>query len=88
MALPLTFGVPMFPISGRRDHFTPADLADNYLNSIAAPAKPSFRIRWVANDIKVVPTSREGASVTAREAASKQSLSDARECSFELASWS
>lgn len=38
-ALPLTFDVPVFLISGRRDHFTPADLADDYLYAIRAPDK-------------------------------------------------
>jgi pimeloyl-ACP methyl ester carboxylesterase len=37
--LPLRFGVPMFFLSGRRDHFTPIDLADAYLESIEAPEK-------------------------------------------------
>jgi len=39
MALEKSFSVPMFLISGRRDHFTPTDMADEYLNSISAPAK-------------------------------------------------
>lgn len=37
--LPLSFHIPIFFISGRRDHYTPADLADQYLASISAPAK-------------------------------------------------
>lgn len=37
--MPLTFDVPVFLISGRRDHFTPCDLADVYLNTLKAPAK-------------------------------------------------
>ncbi len=36
--LPKKFAVPLFLISGRRDHFTPADMADTYLQSVAAPA--------------------------------------------------
>jgi len=39
MALDKSFAVPMFLISGRRDHFTPTDMADQYLQSISAPAK-------------------------------------------------
>ncbi len=38
-ALSLRFGIPVFFISGRRDHFTPADLADDYLESLEAPDK-------------------------------------------------
>lgn len=37
--LPLEFELPIFFVSGRRDHFTPTDLADGYLESIKAPAK-------------------------------------------------
>jgi len=39
VALPLEFDRPVFLISGRRDHFTPCDLADEYLKTIVAPAK-------------------------------------------------
>ena len=38
-AMSLEFDVPMYLISGRRDHFTPADLADEYLNAVLAPVK-------------------------------------------------
>lgn len=38
-ALPGKFDVPIFLISGRRDHFTPTDLADAFLNSVTAPVK-------------------------------------------------
>ncbi|MCR9278614.1 MAG: alpha/beta hydrolase [Pseudomonadaceae bacterium] len=37
--LPLEFETPIFLLSGRRDHFTPADLTDEYLKTIEAPAK-------------------------------------------------
>jgi len=36
-ALPSQFDVPVFLISGRRDHFTPTDLADEYLSTLRAP---------------------------------------------------
>jgi pimeloyl-ACP methyl ester carboxylesterase len=38
-ALQLEFGIPIFFLSGRRDHFTPTSLADDYLKSIKAPVK-------------------------------------------------
>lgn len=38
-ALPLEFDVPIFFISGQRDHFTPADLTDEYLDKIQSPEK-------------------------------------------------
>lgn len=38
-SLPLKLEVPIFLISGRRDHFTPTQPADNYLSSIEAPDK-------------------------------------------------
>lgn len=38
-ALARQFDVPIFLISGRRDHFTPTDLADAFLDSVSAPVK-------------------------------------------------
>jgi pimeloyl-ACP methyl ester carboxylesterase len=38
-ALPVSFEVPVFFISGKRDHFTPADPAGRYLESISSPDK-------------------------------------------------
>jgi pimeloyl-ACP methyl ester carboxylesterase len=37
--LPGQFEIPLFLISGRRDHFTPTDLADAFLDTVSAPAK-------------------------------------------------
>jgi pimeloyl-ACP methyl ester carboxylesterase len=37
--LRLEFEIPIFFLSGQRDHFTPVDLADELLDSIKAPAK-------------------------------------------------
>lgn len=37
--LSLRFHTPMFFINGRRDHFTPTDPADSYLQSLDAPQK-------------------------------------------------
>ncbi len=39
MELQKEFAVPMFLVSGRRDHFTPTDMADQYLQSLTAPEK-------------------------------------------------
>lgn len=38
-ALPGVVSVPYFLISGQRDHFTPADMADEYLQNLRAPLK-------------------------------------------------
>ena len=39
VALPAQFEIPVFFISGRRDHFTPTDLAAAFLASVDAPDK-------------------------------------------------